>query len=287
MQNTIAEILRDATEALSQVSETPRLDAEILLAHVLSVSRARLFAYPESKIDISQHVDFTNKITDLLRGVPVAYLTGQKEFWSLNFAVTPDVLIPRPDTELLIELILKIENKSSMRVADLGTGSGAIAIALQYERQHWEIHATDQSQKALEIAKQNAMTHHCESIHFHCGDWCDALPQDQYFDLIVSNPPYIAKNDPHLKALQYEPIDALISEESGLQDLREIILTARHHLKSGGQLFVEHGYEQAESVRAFFHEAGYADVRSFEDLEHRSRVSTGILSHAGENFYEK
>jgi len=274
----IIELITQATQQLSAISDTPRLDVEIILANILQVNRARLLAFPESKLNDSQQIDFNKKINLLRSGWPVAYVIGEQEFWSLSFVVTPDVLIPRADTELLVETILNLINKEKIILADLGTGSGAIAIALQHEKPDWEIHATDKSEKALKIASKNAERLNTGNIFFHLGDWLAALPAKKYFDVIVSNPPYIANNDPHLSdlRLQHEPSSALIAEDNGLQDLKKIIFAAKTRLNVEGCLLLEHGFEQANLVREIFLAAGYADVRSIKDLSQHERVTIGL-----------
>lgn len=277
LTGSVFALLNQATNLLSAVSDTPRLDAEIILADVLKLNRAQLFSHTNLHPDSSQLIDFTNKIDILLSGVPMAYLRGTQAFWSFSLDVTPDVLIPRPETELLVETILALKKSEKIALVDLGTGSGAIAISLAHERPHWEIHATDKSQKALQIAQKNAQRLQTQSIFFHLGDWFDALPAGKTFDVIVSNPPYIDKNDAHLKncRLQHEPQMALISENKGLADLQKIIFLSIKYLKKDGWLLVEHGFDQAVFVREFFQKAGYVDVHALRDLAQHERVTLG------------
>ncbi len=252
------------------------LDREILLAHILKVSRSYLYAWPEKKLTDAQQKLFFALIQRRLEGEPVPYIVGCQEFWSLDFKVTPETLIPRPETELLIELALKFGNEQCI-VADLGTGSGAIAIAIAHERPQWKIHATDQSSATLEIAAFNAKKLKCENIIFHQGHWCQALPNIM-FDMIVSNPPYIAEHDPHLLqgGVRFEPRSALTSGVDGLDAIREIVIEARHYLKPAGFLMLEHGYDQAEQVRDLLSNAGYQQVVSYKDLAGIERVSVGV-----------
>lgn len=277
LAGSVFELLNQATNLLSAVSDTPRLEAEIILADVLNVNRAQLFSYTNLHPSNTQLIDFTNKIEILLSGVPMAYLRGTQAFWSLTFEVTPDVLIPRSETELLVETVLALKKSEKISLADLGTGSGAIAISLAHERPDWEIHATDKSQNALQIAQKNAIRLQTKKILFHLGDWFDALPLEKKFDVIVSNPPYIDKNDVHLTncRLQHEPRIALVSENQGLADLQKIIFSSVKYLKNDGWLLLEHGFDQAVFVREFFQKTGYVDVHTLCDLAEHERVTLG------------
>jgi release factor glutamine methyltransferase len=259
--------------ALLQNCKVDQLDAEILLAHVLNVSRSYLYAWPEKMLSAAQEKIFFELIDRRINGEPVAYLIGHQEFWSLDFLVTQDVLIPRPETELLVEMILEIPAEQ-LAVADLGAGSGAIALSIAHERPNWEVHATDASHAALQIAKKNAERLKIKNITFHDGDWLQALPS-LLFDVIVSNPPYIAANDAHLLQLTYEPQSALISGPDGLEDIRKIIRDAGRYLKSDGYLMLEHGYDQADEIRKLFETAGYKNVFSIRDLSGNERVTYG------------
>ncbi|MHB1946496.1 MAG: peptide chain release factor N(5)-glutamine methyltransferase [Gammaproteobacteria bacterium] len=274
MSPSIASVLAVANVQLSTVTDVPQLEAEILLGHVLKASRAYLHTWPEKILENSQYTLFLDLLNRRKLGEPIAYLIGHREFWSLDLRVAPCVLIPRPETELLVELVLKsIENEQAV-IADLGTGSGAIALALAYERPNWTIHATDISLDALEIAKINAAEHQLANIVFHQGKWCDALPQIK-FDAIVSNPPYITSTDPHLHQgdLRFEPKGALVSDGEGLQDIQQIILTAKNYLQPGGLLFLEHGFQQAENILSIFKKAGYTFAKTHQDLADLDRVT--------------
>jgi release factor glutamine methyltransferase len=273
---SIAKALTEAVKQLNAVSDTAVLDAEILLAHVLQVSRSFLHAWPERLVTQSDYDAFKQHIERRLREEPIAYIIGHQEFWSLDLLVTPDTLIPRPETELLVEWVLKRFDSSSRVVADLGTGSGAIALALAKERPSWLIYATDRMPAALAVAKQNAARLHLSSVIFSEGNWCQALP-DKQFDAIISNPPYIEEADDQVsKGVRlYEPAVALFSEENGLRDSRQIIQEAKHFLKPGGYLFLEHGYQQGAAIRVLFEQAGYQEVALYQDLANRDRVTIG------------
>jgi release factor glutamine methyltransferase len=255
------------------------LDSEILLAHVLNTSRSYLHAFSEREMNPKEEQHFDTLIQKRLQGMPIAYLTGHREFWSLDLQVTQDTLIPRPETELLVELVLTQTSTQTARVADLGTGTGAIALALAHEYPHWQIIATDNSQAALNVAKNNASRLKMTNIAFYKGFWCDALPVKE-FDRIVSNPPYIAIGDRDVQkdVLQYEPRLALISEKDGLSDIQHIIHSARSYLKQAGLLFLEHGYKQGEKVRNIFLNAGYNNVITHCDLAGLERVTQGTCT---------
>lgn len=283
---TIQQSLAQANTLLSAASPTPSLDAEILLAHLLKTQRSYLYSHPNQLLSESLYDSYLTLLEKRTNGHPIPYLTGHCEFWSLDLIVTPDTLIPRPETELLVELILKHPNHPSLQIADLGTGSGAIALALAHERPQWHIHATDLSFPALTVAKLNSNHLKIPNITFNQGHWFDALPNIQ-FDIIVSNPPYIAEDDPHLepKVLATEPTLALISAENGLKDLYHIINQAKKYLKPGGQLLLEHGFTQAELVQQQFLKAGYKNVQSKQDFSGLNRVTSGFFEiYFGEDF---
>lgn len=243
---------------------------------VLEKPRSYLFAHPEADIPAEQGARYEALIERRRRGEPVAYLTGRRAFWTLDLKVTPDTLIPRPDTELLVELALALpEVPAHARVADLGTGSGAIALAVASERLHWHIDAVDTSAAALTVAQENAATYQINNISFVLGNWCYGLT-DRY-DLILSNPPYIAEQDPHLDEgdLRYEPRTALMAMEQGLSDIRTIAAQSSQRLKSGGWLLLEHGFEQGEAVREILRCDGYQEVATRQDLSGHERVTMG------------
>jgi release factor glutamine methyltransferase len=257
--------------------EEARFEAELLLAHALGRSRAWLFAWPEFEPDAAQRAAFARLVERRRAGEPVAYLIGRRAFWSLDLAVTPAVLIPRPETERLVELALaRIPREADVRIADLGTGSGAIALALARERPRAHVLATDASAAALAVARANAERLGIANVAFAEGDWCAALGARR-FDVIVSNPPYIAAGDAHLARgdLRYEPAAALASGDDGLDAIRRIAACAPRHLHAHGWLLLEHGFEQAAHVRALLEAAGFADVHSAQDVEGRDRVTLG------------
>lgn len=258
--------------------ESPRLEAEILLMHTLGVSRAWLFAHSDQTIEGSAADMYRKHIQRRQGGEPIAYITGTREFWSLDFKVSPAVLIPRPETEILIEAALaRIPKDDSWRLADLGTGSGAIAIAIATQRPLCEVHACDISSDALAVAQENANTHKVERIQFHKGSWLN--PLSGKFDLIVSNPPYVAEGDTHLQQgdLRFEPDSALVSGNDGLEAIREITAKAPNFLTAGGWLGFEHGYDQAASCKAIMESHGFISIETLKDLQGTNRVTIGRL----------
>ncbi|HEX7046758.1 MAG TPA: peptide chain release factor N(5)-glutamine methyltransferase [Gammaproteobacteria bacterium] len=273
---TFNELLADATSQLAAISDSARLDAELLLARAIDRPRSHLRAWPENRPDAEQAAQFEALLSRRIAGEPMAYILGEREFWSLRLAVSPDTLIPRPDTEILVETALeKIPRDSPCRVLDLGTGTGAIALALKQERPLAELHASDASTAALAIARGNAEAHKLD-IHFHAGDWWAPF-SDQTFDVIVSNPPYIAANDAHLDNgdVRFEPRTALASGADGLDDIRKIIAGARHHLAPCGWLLLEHGHDQAQAVGELLTNAGFEDIGCRKDFSGNDRVSLG------------
>lgn len=252
-------------------------DAEYLLAHALGRSRTWIHMRGDAIVDPAARRQYAELIRRRADGEPVAYLTGTRGFWTLGLQVTPDTLIPRAETELLVELALvRLPGDRTLRIADLGTGSGAIALAIASERPRATVLATDASATALVVARRNAAALGIESITFAQGDWCEPLGAAT-FDLIVSNPPYLADADPHRWEgdLRFEPVAALVSGSDGLDALRSIVHDAPAHLVAGGWLMLEHGWEQGEAVRQLLLDAGFIDVATEQDLEHRDRVTLG------------
>jgi len=270
---SIQQALKQASEKMP--SDTAVLDAELLLCHVLDVKRAYLRTWPERELNEDEEKFFRALVSRRATGEPLAYITGTQEFWSLSLKVTSDTLIPRPETELLVEHSLDLlSNVRSPVILDLGTGSGAIALALAIERPDAMIVATDKSAAALDIAKFNALKHHLANVHFVRASWgvCFA---DHQFDLVVSNPPYVDKNDPDLASdvQRYEPGVALFSQAAGLQDIDAITTQSKNLLKDESWLLLEHGWKQAENVRALLMQKGLTDVQTVKDLAGHDRVS--------------
>ncbi|MBI2383561.1 MAG: peptide chain release factor N(5)-glutamine methyltransferase [Gammaproteobacteria bacterium] len=268
-------LLREAAAQLRGAGDSARLDAEILLGHVLGWTRAQLIARDDEALPPEAEARFRDIVARRAGGEPVAYLTGTKDFWSLSLRVTPDVLVPRPETELLVEWGLEcVQDKPAPRIADLGTGSGAIALALASECRDATVWATDVSDAALAVAAGNARALGLDQVSFRRGRWFEAV-DGLRFDLVVSNPPYVAEGDPHLDALRHEPARALTAGPDGLADLRAIVEAAPQYLEDGGWLLVEHGATQGGAVRALLQASGFEDVQSRRDLAGHERASGG------------
>lgn len=268
----------DASQQLVD-NESARFEAEILMAHVLQSTRSFLFANPEFEPPDKRAELFIKLIKQRALGEPIAYLTGESEFWSIPLSITRDVLIPRPETELLVELALaKIPIKSDWRVADLGTGSGAIALALASERATCEIHATDISPAAVALARKNAQDAGLNNIKFRLGNW--AQPLQGRFHLIASNPPYVDESDPHLLQgdLRFEPRIALTPGHDGLSAIRTIAEQASALLLHGGWLMFEHGWDQGPATREILTLTGFTEVATKQDLQGHDRVTMGCAT---------
>jgi release factor glutamine methyltransferase len=257
-------------------------EAELLLAHLLGRSRGWLFAHGDAPVDADVAARFAALVARREGGEPVAYLTGRRGFWTLELEVTPDTLIPRAETEVLVEEALRrIPRSTAMHVADLGTGSGAIALSIASERPLCRVVASDRSAAALDVARRNAALAGLGNVEFRVGDWLQVLAGER-LDLIASNPPYIASGDPHLGQgdLRHEPPSALAAGLDGLDDIRRIVRAAPECLVDGGWLLLEHGHDQGAAVRKLLAAAGFHAVATVQDLEQRDRVSLGCM-HAG------
>jgi release factor glutamine methyltransferase len=274
---TTAETVRSAAQRLKSYSESPRLDAELLLGKVLGVSRSVLIALNDERITADQQRVFGELIARRADGEPIAYLTGSREFWSLPLTVTPAVLVPRPETECLVERALDRARQDVGSVLDLGTGSGAIALAIASERRHWRITAVDISPQALEVAAQNARALKIANIEWRLGSWFDAVP-GEHFDLIVANPPYVASSDPALIHLRAEPTRALAAGATGLEALSAIIAQAPPHLVPQGWLILEHGATQAPQVAQLLEQRGFTSIRTYPDYSGKPRVTLGTVN---------
>jgi len=269
--------LQQAARGAGSAGRAAGLDTELLLAQVLAIPRARLKSHPETAVEAGAAESFFALVERRAAGEPLAYLTGRREFWSLDLAVTPAVLIPRPETELLVERALALGPPGAACAADLGTGSGAIALALAHERPSWRIVATDVSAPALDVARANAAALGATGIEFLAGSWFGPLAGAR-FDLLVSNPPYVAADDPALgdPALAFEPALALTPPgRDALAALRLLARGAAAHLLPGGWLLLEHGTSQGPEVRAELVVAGFAHVRSHRDLAGHERMTEG------------
>jgi release factor glutamine methyltransferase len=274
----VRRLLADGRQALA-AADHPALEAEILLGHVLGRDRAWFYANPEAAVAGAEAARYRALLGRRRDGEPIAYLTGVREFWSMTLRVTPDVLIPRPETELLVEAALAIVPRDARwRLADLGTGSGAVALAIASERPGCEVHATELSAGALAVARANADRLLPGRIHFHQGSWCE--PLTGRFRLIVSNPPYVDPADPHLQQgdCRFEPRAALAPDGAALAAIRAIADQAVERLEPGGWLLFEHGFDQGAACRALLGERGYEEIVTRADLAGHERVTSGRRS---------
>ncbi len=270
--------LRVAIGELSE-SESPRRDAEILLEHVTGKARTFILAFGETALTADQHAQLSALLSRRKAGEPVAHLTGEREFWSLPLYVSAATLIPRPDTECLVEHALARLPATACRILDLGTGTGAIALALASERPDCQVTAVDVMPDAVALALRNVARLGFNNVKIQQSSWFDALVGQQ-FDMIVSNPPYIDECDPHLSQgdVRFEPLTALVAADEGLADIAHIVTVSRQYLTAGGWLLIEHGWTQAEAVRALFTQAGYERVETCQDYGGNDRLTLGKMA---------
>ena len=265
--------IADASERLSHISESPRLDAEILLCRTIDMPRSYLFAHPEDELDTLTRDRFEAILRRREHGAPMAYIMGVKEFWSQEFAVSPATLVPRPETEILVNLALcEIPREAAWRVLDLGTGSGVIAVTIACERPLSMVTAVDVSEEALLVAQENVRALAPGNVECLPGDWTEPV-RDRTFDLIVSNPPYVRAQDDALAALRHEPQSALVAGDDGLDAIRVLARDCRDIIVERGLLLIEHGYDQREDVAALLAAHGWVEVQCHDDLAGRPRVT--------------
>ncbi len=279
LRYTSGDLLASALAVLGREPSSARLDAEVLLAHTLDKPRTRLLGWPDDPVPANQAARYRELIARRADGEPVAYLTGMREFWSLPLEVTRETLIPRPDTERLVEVALAlIPDGKPLTVADLGTGSGAVAAALASERPECHVIATDLCPRALAVATRNMARLALDNVTLRQGDWCDALA-DERCALIVANPPYVARGDAHLAGdeVRFEPRLALSAGADGLDAIRAITACAAAHLLPGAALVIEHGHRQGPAVRRLFRRHDYKKVAGYQDLGGNDRVVVGFL----------
>lgn len=249
-----------------------RQEAMWLLAHILEMNVLALKLRLMDQLDAEHEQQYLQGLMRLSKGEPLAYVIGSQPFWTLDLNVTADTLVPRPDTEVLIETVLALDLPFSASVVDMGTGTGAIALALASERPDWRVLATDIYYPTLEVAQGNALKHGLNQVEFICSAWFNAIPS-QKFDLIVSNPPYIDAEDIHMQQLHHEPRRALVAPEQGLADLRDIIVQGKNWLNPNGWIVLEHGYDQAKAVQSIFGEARFSHIQTVQDYGNNDRVT--------------
>jgi release factor glutamine methyltransferase len=276
---TVAATLRAATTALTELPDaSPRLEAELLLAQATGWSRSVFLAWPERAVEAASAAEFAALLHRRMNGEPIAYVRGRQAFWTLDLAVAPATLIPRPATELLVETALaELAADAALRVADLGTGSGAIAAALASERPHWWLLAVERSAAAVQLARANFQTYALHNVAALHGDWLSAAASAS-FDAILSNPPYIPAADPHLQRgdLRFEPLTALVAGDDGLSAIRALLPDATRCLRSGGLLALEHGFDQGAAVRQLLATHGLQAIETRRDLAGQERVTLGV-----------
>lgn len=273
----IQQALAQGRLLLAEASPSAALDAEVLLCCVLNCNSAHLMTWPEKELSEEQLDHYQRLLEQRRQGEPVAHITGQREFWSLNFTVNNSTLIPRPETETLVEFILsRFGDRKKLRLLDMGTGSGAIAIALAKEQPGWQIIGSDISAAALELARHNADQLQCSNVRFIHSDWFDNIAQHD-FDIIVSNPPYIADNDPHLQQgdVRFEPDGALTAGPAGMDAIEQLCAQAKHYLAENGWLIIEHGYNQEQQVADCFARYGFTQITQQRDLSGHTRMTAG------------
>lgn len=277
--NSIANLVVQSQHLLNKTSDSAKLDAEILLSLVLEKDHSYLLTWPEKKLNNEQLADYLSLLVRRINGEPIAYITCVKEFWSLPLFVSPATLIPRPDTEILVEKVLDLYHSSeNLSCLDLGTGTGAIALALANEKPSWQIEAIDFNQSAVELAKKNAKNLSLSQVNIYQSDWFSAIENNKTFDLIVSNPPYIDGDDNNLNQgdVRFEPISALVAKEQGLADIKHIAKQAIRYLNTSGKLFFEHGFEQGQAVRDILVACGYQNQQTAQDLNGLDRITWAI-----------
>ncbi len=269
--------IAQALEIKGEIDSYERQEAAWLLEHIVGIGALELKLRLEHELTEIQEQAYLDGLARIEQGEPLAYVTGSQPFWTLDLKVTHDTLVPRPDTEVLVETVLKLPISTNANIVDLGTGTGAIALSLASERPQWQVTATDVYLPTLDVAKENATRHGLTQVNFACGAWFDAL-ESQTFDLIVSNPPYIDPEDVHMQKLKSEPERALIADNHGLADIEIIITQGKDWLKPNGWIVLEHGYDQGQAVRNIFEQQGFSQIQTIQDYGANDRVSLGQKS---------
>jgi len=274
VSHTIEQAIAAGANLLAPSSESAKLDTQVLLLHILQKPHSYLFTWPEHELNAEQQQQFDNFCQRRLNGEPVAHITGQREFWSLSLEVNATTLIPRPDTETLVEQALEVALPATAKVLDLGTGTGAIALALGSEMPNWQITAVDRVSDAVALATRNQQRLAINNVHVKQSNWFSELHGEK-FNLIVTNPPYIESSDIHLNQgdVRFEPLSALVADDFGMSDIKQIITQSRDYLLSSGYLLIEHGFEQGEAVRHFFKKMAFVNIKTVKDLGNNDRVT--------------
>jgi len=274
VSQTLEQAIAAGANLLAPSSESAKLDAQVLLLHILQKPHSYLFTWPEHELNAEQQQQFNTFCQRRLNGEPVAHITGQREFWSLSLEVNATTLIPRPDTETLVEQALEMAVPATAKVLDLGTGTGAIALALGSEMPNWQITAVDRVSDAVALATRNQQRLAINNVHVKQSNWFSELHGEK-FNLIVTNPPYIESSDIHLNQgdVRFEPLSALVADDCGMSDIKQIITQSRDYLLSSGYLLIEHGFEQGEAVRHFFKKMAFVNIKTVKDFGNNDRVT--------------
>jgi len=278
--HSLANLISQSQILLERSSDSAKLDAEVLLCFLLNKERSYLLTWPEKLLTDEQLLCFIGLLERRIKGEPIAYITGVKEFWSLPFAVSTATLIPRPDTETLVEVVLaQYDGEKNIRCLDLGTGTGAIALALASENSTWQIDAVDFNADAVRLAQRNAQNLNLEKVNVFLSDWFAQVEPHKKYNVIVSNPPYIDSEDENLNQgdVRFEPKSALVANEQGLADIKHIAELARTFLSTQGKLFFEHGFEQGQAVRYILAALGYEYMQTEKDLNGHDRVTWAVF----------
>ena len=284
-QQSIAEIINQGQQLLAAFSDSAKIDCKILLAFTLNKEMSFLLSWPEKKLTEQEFQAFMVLFHRRLQGEPIAYIIEEGEFWSLPFYVSPATLIPRPDTELLVEHILARHLENDLSCLDLGTGTGAIALSLASEQKSWKIDALDFSDDAVMLAKKNAQRLLLPQVDIYQSDWFSNVKPNKKFNIIVSNPPYIDEADHHLTEgdVRFEPLSALVARDHGFADIKRIAKDAQAYLNNNGALYLEHGFEQAEGVRNIFNQLGYQLIETIKDYSENDRVTCAVFMPSDNN----
>lgn len=276
---TLAQLIAFGQQCLLPVSDSAKLDVELLVCFIIDKPRSYLLTWPERKLSLEQLNDFAELLKRRIQGEPIAYLIKEREFWSLPLQVSPATLIPRPDTEVLVELVLSQHTSAMLNCLDLGTGTGAIALALASEQPQWQIDAVDFSHDAVALAQTNAQNLSLQQVNIAHSDWFSAIPLEKKYDVIVSNPPYIDEQDQHLTEgdVRFEPTTALVAKDNGLADIKIIADQARHYFCQTGHLYLEHGFEQSSKVQNILMDLGYENIQTYKDYNNNDRITYGCF----------
>lgn len=280
--STISQLIKLGEQMLTPMSDSAKLDSQILLGFVLQKTPSYFLTWPEKKVAEASEQAFLKLLKRREQHEPIAYIVGEKEFWSMPFKVSPSTLIPRPDTEVLVETVLQHHSSERVNCCDLGTGTGAIALSLASERPLWQIDAIDFSQEAVALAQENANNLGYNEVAIYQSNWFSKVNAEKRFNVIVSNPPYIDETDPHLSDgdVQFEPLSALVANKNGLGDIIDIAQAARNFLAINGMIYFEHGYNQGGGVRDVLTDLGYKNIQTINDYNGHERITFGqLLTH--------